>query len=102
MSKNKQAEQAQTEAPAEKKESSVVTQVVDYLKSKGEDGATANEVAVQLGYITQEQLDNPKENKEAIKMAGKKTRKHLRDAVDKHGGKREVRDGRTKIYQILS
>jgi len=93
----------ETGAPVveKKNDSAIVGQVVTYLKSKGADGATANDVAVHLGYMTQEQLDNPKENKDAIKTAGKKARKYLRDAVDKNGGKREVRDGRTKVYQII-
>ena len=102
MSKDKQVAEQTTEAPVEEKnETAVVIKVADFLKSKGKDGATANEVAVHLEYITQAQLDEPKENKEVIQKAGKKARTYLRKAVDTNKGLREVRDGRHKIYQIF-
>jgi len=90
------------EAPAKEvpvKEAADKKKVHDFLLSCGEKGAQASDIAIHLGFITKEtDVKSPD-----YKAACKKVRKLARDVVDSDpNGKRDVRDGRQKIYQLLA
>jgi hypothetical protein len=90
-------DQPKAEESKEKKENGTVVKIQDFLKSKGQEGATAVQIGEHLGLIKSEM------SKEETKSAAKKVRKFARDAVDGiDGGKRDVRNGKNKVYQILA
>ena len=80
---------------AKKVDSGTVLQIVTFLKSKGKDGASANEIGKNLGWVKDGM------SKEDLKTTEKKVRTFARVAVDTNNGKRDVRNGRNKVYQIL-
>lgn len=88
-------EETKVEETQEKQElSGDSKKIYDFLKSKGSEGATANNIAVHLGWLTK---DSSKEEKKEQEY---KVRRLVRSVVDKQGGSREVRNGRNKVYQI--
>lgn len=91
-----QAQASETKKTS-RKDSEDVKKTVDFLKSKGEEGATAIEIAVHLGKLDSD--PDPKDPE--TKSVARATRVIARAAVDKHGGKRDVRKGKNKLYQIL-
>jgi len=72
-----------------------VQKVQEFLKSKGQEGATANVIAKHLELIAADAT------KEQVKKIEHDVRVIARKAVDISGGSRLVRNGRNKIYQIL-
>jgi len=85
-------------AKSKKVNSEEVEKTVKFLESKGEEGATAFEIAVHLGKL--EANADPTDSD--AKSACRHVRVIARAAVDNHdNGKRDVRKGKNKLYQIM-
>jgi len=66
--------------------------VFDFLKARGEEGATAVQIAEGVGYSLD--ADNKKKSMT-------KTRRITRTVVDRFGGQKETNgEGREKVYSI--